>query len=122
MPRLSEDVPATYVEAEFAIINPYSQNKEAALSVLEDIAENYMSVRGGQAKYSFLLEDKAAYSDDYHPDSQVFADFYDIAKEGFVFTYEIGSASIREDFSKGLISAEEALEELQRQVDIYLNE
>lgn len=122
MPRLSEDVPATYVEAEFAIINPYSQNKEAAVSVLEDIAENYMSVRGGQAKYSFLLEDKAAYSDDYHPDSQVFADFYDIAKEGFVFTYEIGSASICDDFSKGLISAEEALEELQRQVDIYMNE
>ena len=122
MPRLSEDVQANYVEAEFAVINPYSNNKEAAVKLLEDIAKNYMSVRGGQAKYSFLLEDKSAYSGDYHPDSQVFGDFYDIAKEGFIFTYEIESAVICDDFSKGLISEKEALEELQRQADISLNE
>lgn len=122
MPRLSEDVTANYVELEFAVINPYSKNKEAATKLLEDIATNYMSVRGGQAAYSFLLEDKSAYSSDYHPESQVFNDFYNIAKDGFIFTYEIGSAVICDNYSRGLISAEEALEELQRQVNISLNE
>ncbi len=122
MPKLSEDVSANYVEVEFAVINPYSANKEAAVKLLEDIAQNYMSVRGGQAKYSFLFKDKAAYSGDYHPDSQVFGDFYDIAKDGFVSTYEIDSAVICDDFSKGLLSEKEALAELQRQVDINLNE
>lgn len=122
MPRLSEDVSANYVETEFAIINPYSTNKEAAVKVLEAIARNYMSVRGGQAKYSFLLKDKAAYSGDYHPNSQVFGDFYDIASDGFIFTHKIDSAAICDDFSRGLLSEKEALEELQRQVNIDLNE
>lgn len=122
MPRLSQDVTANYVELEFAIINPYSKNKEAAEKLLEDIATNYMSVRGGQAVYSFLLEDRSAYSSDYHPESQVFNDFYDIAKDGFIFCYEIDSAVICDNYSRGLISAEEALEELQRQVNISLNE
>lgn len=122
MPKLSEDVTANYVELEFAVINPYSKNKEAATKLLEDIATNYMSVRGGQAVYSFLLDDKSAYSSDYHPDSQVFNDFYEIAKNGFIFTYEIDSAVICDNYSRGVISAEEALEDLQRQVNISLNE
>lgn len=122
MPRLSQDVIANYIEAEFAVINPYSTNKEAAVNLLEDIAQNYMSVRGGQAKYSFLLKDKSAYSSDYHPDSQVFADFHEIASEGFIFTYEIDCAAICDDFSKGALTEKEALAELQRQVDISLNE
>lgn len=122
MPRLSQDVPANYVEAEFAIINPYSKNKEAAVKLLEDIAGSYMSVRGGQAKYSFLLKDKSAYSADYHPDSQVFADFHGIASDGFIFTYEIDCAAVCDEFSRGLTTEKEALAELQRQVDISLNE
>lgn len=122
MPRISEKVKGNYTEAEFAYVNPYSQRKESAEYFLEAIAENYMKVRGGQAKYSFLLEDKSAYSSDYYPQSQVFNDFYDIAADGFIFAYNCGFPDNRGEYAKGLVTLEDTLNDYQRQVEIRLNE
>lgn len=124
IPKLSEQVKGNYVSVEFAYINPYSKNKEAAVEVLEAIAQNHMELRNGMTVYSFLLEDKTDYADDYHPQSQVFSDFYDIAANGFIFDYYMNYThrNDKKQFGKGLITVDEAVEMYQREVEIWLNE
>ena len=120
MPRISEQVTGNLVNVEFAYINPYSNNKEAAVKLLEDIAKNFMNVRGGDTIYSFILEDKSAYAKDYRTESQVFNDFYDIAADGFIYEYDWASSRI--DYMKARVTADEALANYQRQIEIWLNE
>lgn len=121
MPSISEQATGNFVDVEFAYINPHIESKESAIEVLEVISQNLMNIRGGQALYSFILEDKTAYAKDYHPESQVFNDYFDIAKKGFIFSY-YWEPTIRDKYFEGILTADEALESYQRQVEIWLNE
>lgn len=127
VPKISDKVEANFVNAVFAYINPYSENKEAAIKVLEAIAENYDALAEGSAyeafRYPFIKKDKADYGQRYHTDSDLFSDFYEIAADGFVHEYQIMSA--REDidrYQSGKLSLDEAIAMYQREVDFWLNE
>lgn len=124
IPKISEKITYCSVGMSVAIINPSSENKEAALKVLETIAENYFDTARG-VKYSFLFADRSAYPEYYHTDSDIFNDYYEIFSNGVVSTLSVDIATSRseiDDYQAGRLTLEEAVAEYQRQVDIWLNE
>ena len=124
IPKISEKITYCSVGMSVAIINPSSENKEAALKVLETIAENYFDTARG-VKYSFLFADRSAYPEYYHTDSDIFNDYYEIFSNGVVSTLSVDIATSRseiDDYQAGKLTLEEAVAEYQRQVDIWLNE
>ena len=124
IPKISEKITYCSVGMSVAIINPASENKEAALKVLETIAENYFDTARG-VKYSFLFADRSAYPEYYHTGSDIFNDYYEIFSNGVVSTLSVDIATSRpeiDDYQAGKLTLEEAVAEYQRQVDIWLNE
>lgn len=127
IPKISAQVEANFVNAVFAFINPNSNNKEAAIKVLEAIAENYTELTDEVAYevfcYPFIKKDKSEYGERYQTDSDLFNDFYEIAANGFVHEYQI--ASYRNDideYQSGSLSLDDAIAMYQREIDIWLNE
>ena len=123
LPKISDKVSSNPTSNLFAMINPYSKNKEAAVKVLEEIAANYYEYTNYYTDYSFLFADKSCYPERYHPESEIFSDFYDIAKNGYVSKYVIfTSHSDIEEYQNGRATLEEAVAMYQREVEMWLNE
>lgn len=127
IPKISEKVGGNFVNAIFAYINPYGKNKEAAVKVLETIAENYSDLTDGGIyeifNYPFIKKDREDYGEKYSPESRLFGDFYAIAKNGFVHDYQLLSARNDIDlYQSGKISLDEAIEMYAREVGAWLNE
>ena len=123
IPKISEDVTCNADGGSYAIINPYSKNKEAALKVLELLASDYFKY-SGNAFSGFVYEDKAMYPESYHPDSEIFNDFLNIINSNnkiAYYTFSVQRLDI-DDYQAGKLTLEEAVAEYQRQVDIWLNE
>ena len=122
VPKVSSKVTSTDVSATYAMINPYSDNKEAALKVLEEIATNYYDYAASY-RFSFMFKDIAAYPEHYHPDSEIFNDFFNIVSNGFIFPYQvITSHPDIEEYQNGRATLEEAVAMYQREVEMWLNE
>ena len=124
IPKISEKVTTNVISgASFAFINPYSENKEAALKVLETIASDYFRYAGYYTKYSLQFADKSLYPDYFHTDSEIFNDFFQIIDDmSFsIYTFYSPRTDIN-DYQAGRLTLEEAVAEYQRQVDIWLNE
>ncbi len=123
VPRISEKVESNYVGARFAVINPYSNNKAAALKVLETIASDYYEYADYLADSSLLFREPSLYSESYHKDSDIFNDYFEIAKNGFISDYQVPSFhNDIDEYQNGRITLDEAIAMYQREVEIWLNE
>ena len=123
IPKISEDVISGIGGGTYALINPYSENKEAAIKVLELLASDYFKYTGNTLS-GFMYEDKSMYPESYHPDSEIFNDFLNIIDDNTTmayYTFSVQRLDI-DDYQAGKLTLEEAVAEYQRQVDIWLNE
>lgn len=122
MPRIDSTIDRNDVNVMFAYINPYSQNKENAVKMLEELAANYFDYLGVYP-CTYLFEDKGVYPENYLPESQLFDDIYDICKNGYIRAYHVLTAhGDIEEYQNGKITLDKAIEMYQREVDIWLNE
>ena len=123
IPKISKEVTSNSASAAFAFINPFSENKDAALYVLETIASDFFRYSGYYTKFSMQFEDKSAYPEYFYPESEIFNDFFSMTKSiAFSdFTFTTKRTDI-DDYQAGKLTLEEAVAEYQRQVDIWLNE
>lgn len=123
VPKISHEVESTYANAYFAVINPYSKNKDAAVEAIEAIAENYFRVLGYYGNNSMIRKDKTEYPDNYFADSELFDDFFTIATNSFLAEYSLFSNRNDIDmYQRGEITIDEAIAMYQREVEIWLNE
>lgn len=123
VPKISSKITQNNVSATYAMINPYSNNKEAAVKVLEEIAANYYDYAGYYNRFSFMFEDRSAYPEHYRPDSEIFGDFFNIAANGFIFPYQVFTSHPDiEEYQNGRATLEEAVAMYQREVEMWLNE
>lgn len=124
LPKINDDCKNS-VSATYAVINPSSKNKKGAVNVLETIASNRDKVGCYYGRYPIIYKDISDYSDKYMTDTEVFKDYYNIVAKGFIVDYCIGSYQYRydvDDYRNGKITADEAIAEYQRMIDIWLNE
>lgn len=123
LPKLTDEVEATYAYGVFLIVNPNSQHKDEAVRLLEMIADNYSSVIGSASSYPFIFKNKDKYGAEYHSDSEVFNDMYEIAQNSFIPSADPPSINdLKYDYVDGHITLDELISEYNRQVDIWLNE
>ena len=123
IPKISEEVTSNSASAAFAFINPFSENKDAALYVLETIASDFYKYAGNNSKYSMMFSDISAYPDYFYTDSNIFSDYFEMLKNAKLskFVFPAARTDI-DDYQAGKLTLEEAVAEYQRQVDIWLNE
>ncbi len=122
IPRISEKVTGNRTMVTFAFVNPYSERKDEAVKVLETVADNYFKCLSG-SQYSLIRKDLTEYPDSYYPDSELFNDFYEIAKNGAVYQTGLGGThNDIEEYQNGRITLDEAIAMYQREVEIWLNE
>ena len=123
-PRVSKDVKGNAVYLQYAVINPLSKNKAAAMKLLETIAANpFETIR----ERHFLIKDPEAYRDYYDISQLGFHDLLRVFEDGMVviggypgdlkYTYQY-----IDDYRSGRLTAEEAILVLQREVEMWLNE
>lgn len=111
----------------YAVINPDSEKKEAALTYLECLCENRLDVvRFGYEKYPSTfttagIRDYEAYYDITQP---AFQDLLAIYENGAVWeaSYYTWDSEIFMDYQNGLCTAEEAAAEIQRRAEMMLYE
>ncbi len=122
IPRISEKVTGNRTMVTFAFVNPYSERKDEAVKVLETVADNYFKCLSG-SQYSLIRKDLTEYPDAYYPDSELFNDFYEIAKNGAVYQTGLGGThNDIEEYQNGRATLDEAIAMYQREVEIWLNE
>lgn len=117
---LSEKLPASVT---FAIINPYSRQKEAALAYLEALAVGGADIYTSPTSI-FLIEDMELYRNHYDISLPVIQDMYEIYARttielGYIWAPYMNYIS---DYQLGLITLDQALEEKRKQVEAYLLE
>ncbi len=122
MPRIDSTVDKNKVNVMFAYINPYSRNKENAVRMLEELAANFFDYLGAYP-CTYLFEDEDIYPENYLPGSRLFADIYDICKNGYISAYQVNTVhGDIEEYQNGRATLDKAIEMYQREVDIWLNE
>ncbi len=123
IPKLNEQVETSNVaSACFAYINPYSENKEAAVKLLETIAEDYFGFASENAS-QIIFSDPEMYPDWYDTDSQVFKEYVEMSNDSVMFFYDrLEERFDVWDYSAGEITLDEAIAERSRVVNIMLNE
>ena len=90
--------------------------------MLEELAANYFDYLGVY-KCTYLFEDESCYPENYLPESQLFADIYNICKNGYISAYQVNTVhGDIEEYQNGKITLDKAIEMYQREVDIWLNE
>ncbi len=120
-PKMTENFNKNYIGIEYAIINPYSNNKEEAVEYLEAIAKNpYLALDDA----IFLQKDINTYNEFIDITLPVFNDIFEIHKNGFIKTGYI--PEYQDDFianyQQGRLTLDEAVALKQRQVEMALNE
>ena len=98
----------------YALVNPYSKQKEAATKYLEVILENQAKIVEMPV---FFREDTEYYEPYYDTSIPAFKDIYEIFKEADVFyghSWDLSDQYITE-FQRGLITFDEAISRRQKQ-------
>ena len=124
VPKYDENVEKNLVTmAAFAYINPYSENKEAAVKLLETIAENYFSIISRNCMY-FIFSDTSMYPETIDTESQLFKDFIAMSDNSEMLFYDFNDvvSEIDHEYAYKELTLDEAIEERTRVVDIKLNE
>lgn len=86
------------------------------------MADDYFNLQGVYP-YSIIRSEISEYPNKYKPESELFNDYYNIAKNGFINDYSLFTAhNDIDDYQNGTITLDEAVEMYQREVDIWLNE
>ncbi len=119
-PWISQEVDKNKTSCTYLMINPYSKNKEAAIKVLETIAQNYNETTNG---YGFFRKDKNEYAEKFDINSDLFNDIYNIYENGMLYEYStlLYSSDIQ-DYQMGKTTFEEFAQERYRQREMWLNE
>lgn len=135
MPKLSEKCNQNLVSGVCAMINPASKNKELAMAYLETIAANpscainlytdlfFEDKSVYENRRYFMKDANAVYEYTYDMSSSVMSDLYDIFKNGRIaYTTTSNLYNIADDYQNGRYTLEEAVDELQREVEMWLME
>lgn len=125
-PKFSEEVSGgDTVSGVALVLNPHSRQKELALAYLETVAENPVNIYRSEYYTSFLFEDIDIYREAYDVELPAFQDLYQLFAGGAMYMYPDGYPdyyAIVDDYQNGRLTLDEALDRLQREVDMYLNE
>lgn len=125
LPVFSEEVQGSDVSIVGLVLNPYSSKKELAMKYLETIANNPLGIYGDGYvdTTSFLFEDTSVYEGFYDMSQPAAQDVYNIFKEGTLsmpgYPYYF---SIVNDYQEGRLTLDEAVNRLQRETEMWLNE
>jgi hypothetical protein len=122
IPRLSEEIQTNSVRCVFALVNPNGKNRDLAVAYLEAAAAD---IHTAITRPVFMLEDLVGYQGvDDNMDLPVWQDIYGLFRDGVIRSgfpqrerYDISM-----DYQAGKITLEEAVNEIQRRVDMWLNE
>lgn len=125
-PKFSEEVPGDTVSGYALVLNPHSRQKDLAMAYLEAVAENPVNIYQSEWTTSFLFADRNVYRGTYDMELPAFQDLYQLFSGGSahlpdnaVYPYYY---SIVDDYQNGKLTLDEALDTLQRGMDMYLNE
>lgn len=124
IPKLDENVENNVVSsAAFTYINPYSKNKEAAIELLETIAQNYYEVTYWYS-IPYIFSDMSMYPDAIDTDSQLFKDYIAMCNNSKMLLYSVNDevSYIDWQYSRYELTLDDAIAERTRVVDIKLNE
>lgn len=121
-PKLSEDTRENIVSLIGFIVNPYGKQKELAKAYLEAITEQPVGVYSGYY-YPFIFKDMNSYEGAYDITLPAVKDIYEIFKNGKQNTpsYPYDWAIV-DDYQQGRLTLEEAIERVQRETEMWLNE
>jgi|GEM_PF-762641 len=121
-PRISEDAQKNVSHLRYAFVNPYSENKELAIQLLETIAQHPMETIRGDEK--FMFADLAMYEGHYDMSIPAYADLHGINKNGGILmgAYPIAHEDFVDEYQHGRLTAEEAIAVKQREVEMWLHE
>lgn len=124
MPKLDENCEAPLAAAQFVIINPSSENPEAATLALETLAQNLFSLQGGNGGSRWVFKNMERYPESVDTQSDIFEQFIQLGLKSQL--YNKGSApsvhTYVDDYTMGKISLDELIAEKMRVVEIWLYE
>ena len=122
LPRLSGDVDSNYSLCVFAIVNPYSRNKERAVAYLTAAAQDMQSA---VTRPLFVQKELSAYEGVYDMTLPVYLDLYEFFRDGKVVADGVDrlmyNPVIRE-YQAGNFTLQQAVAELQRRAEMWLHE
>ncbi len=122
VPKFDETVDKnTLSVASYAYINPYSENKEAALWALEAMAQNYMDIIGCNCAY-LIFSDTEMYPEWFETESQLFKDYVAMSDNSVAVYHDNICSLIDIEYTRKIRTLEDALKERTRVVNIMLNE
>lgn len=122
-PKFSEEVQGDEVRGVALVLNPHSLQKELAMAYLEAVAKNPINIY--QSNNSFLFSDLSVYWETYDVEQPAFQDLYELFAGGVINPYPssyLYSDLVVDDYQNGRLTLDEALDRLQREMDMYLNE
>lgn len=108
-PKLQSDSEQGVVSMQYAFVNPYSQQQDAAVEYLEVIAANQSRIVRTPV---FFREDIEYYENLYDTSMPAFQDLYEIFRNSAMdcnFSWDLHDEYIT-DYQRGLITMDEAIE------------
>ncbi|MCL2747582.1 MAG: hypothetical protein FWE59_02885, partial [Oscillospiraceae bacterium] len=122
MPRLTDAVQRNYFGCLYAVVNPYGKNKELAIEFLEAAAANMIS---NVNRPVFVIEDISAYEGYYDMSLPIYRDIHNIYRDGATLRDLFSmreSEQIIDDYQDGTVTLQQAVDEIQRKAEFWLNE
>ena len=121
LPLFSESVQHNYLNCSYALVNPFSNNKELAIEFLEAAARDMLSA---VTKPVFVQKDLSAYEGHFDMSIPVYTDLHNIFRSGAVIEniFPEDYISIVADYQKWRLSLQEAVDEIQRRVVFWVRE
>jgi hypothetical protein len=121
MPRLSDNVVHNEIVCVYAVVNPFSQNKELAVAYLEAAAADMLSAI---TEPVFVQREISAYEGHIDMSVPMYQDLHQLFRDGAAVMNVFPEAifDILDAYQDGLSTLDEAVREIQRRVDIWLNE
>ncbi len=120
-PKITSDLKTNLVGVKYAVVNPHSKNKEAAILYLETaVSDPHSFVKDP----CFTQKNIEFYNNVYDTSLPAFLDIYDICKNGEVYYNYTPSSehSYIEDYQQNRLTLDEAVISRQREVEMWLNE
>lgn len=128
LPKITENANKNPIILEYAIINPFSQKKEAALELLEYVTVNnnkYGKMYQAGNSANFFYRDRKDYLEIYDTTSPLFDDIFKMYDCGEIWesNYPITIETYKQyDYQEGRYTIDEVAEFLNHQVEMAKNE
>lgn len=122
LPKISESVEGNIAGCMCAVVNPYSKNKELAISYLETAAGDMLS---SMMSPNFTLKDLSAYVNHYNMEIPVYRDIYEIFKNVIPNKRSFPSSErldIALKYQAGELTLDEAINEIDRRAKFFAGE